>query len=375
MPIEEDRLVTTLQDLIRIPSITTQEHEIASFVREEMEALGHTVYMDEEVDNVYVEIEGSDNGKTLMLNSHLDTVPAMGYEGDPYAGIKDGDKIIGLGASDCKAGVASMMEIARTIDEKKINGKLVLAFTVAEEAVLEGTRLPKGSMYAAEKFKADGCIILEPTLYEGKPRISAGCRGRMILDLAVKGKSTHSSRPHTGKNAIEEAVRLVNKLKEHDLLSGNYFGKELPETLSIVKINSDSPATNIIPSLCTLTVDYRTLPGRKEVVDKITKAIGDSEVDTEVKIPYFFPGYFLGEENPFTDSFQTEVSKVFENPVETQVALGRADTEYFYRNGIPALEFGPGENHQCHKPEEYALISGMVKATQSVDNFIGSFLC
>jgi len=340
-------------------------------VQNDLEGFGIRTITDE-VGSVYTEL-GSGR-KSLMLNAHLDTVPPQGYNSDPYSGEIRGNRIIGLGASDCKAGVASMMEIAKSIDERELKGKLILAFTVAEESVLKNRRLPKGSMYAAERYTADGCIVLEPTMYKGVPKISAGCRGRMILQIDVRGKSTHSSRPHTGKNAIEEAVKLVQHLKEHDLLRGHYFGRELPETLSIVGINSNSPATNIIPSLCKVTVDYRTLPGREDVKSKITRAIKQSGVRADVEIPYFSPGYFLDEDSRFVKAFQESIQKSFGENVEVMIALGRADSEYFYRRGTPAIIFGPGENNQAHKPGEYALIPGMVKATEAIIGFTRSFL-
>lgn len=363
--------MSTLEDLISIPSVTGKEGTIAKHIQNELEAIGLTPQTDE-VGNLYFEVGAGK--KSLMLNAHLDTVPPMGYKGDPYSPIRRGNKVIGLGASDCKAGVAAMIEIAKTVDAKKLNGKLVFAFTVAEEAVLKDKRLPKGSMYAAEKYDTDGCIVLEPTMYDGVPKISAGCRGRMILDLEVKGKSTHSSRPQTGKNAIEEAVKLVNELKEHDLLAGVYFGNELPETLSIVRIDSGSPATNIIPSSCHMTVDYRTLPGRMDVEHKIRDAIKASGVKTEVKIPYFSPGYFLGEHSDFVNLFHESVNRAFRRDVGVMVALGRADSEYFFRKGIESIIFGPGENHQCHKPEEYALIPGMMRASKAIAKFSVDFL-
>ena len=152
MQISQKNLISTLQELIRIPSVTGNEGTISKFVQNQLEALGLQTTHDE-VGNVYCEI--GKGKKSLMLNAHLDTVPAQGYKKDPYRGEKKGNKVIGLGASDCKAGLATMMEIARILDPKKINGKLVLAFTVAEEAVLEGGRLPKGSMYAAERYNTD----------------------------------------------------------------------------------------------------------------------------------------------------------------------------------------------------------------------------
>jgi acetylornithine deacetylase/succinyl-diaminopimelate desuccinylase-like protein len=371
MQVSQKNLVSTLQELIRIPSVTGNEGTISKFVQNKLEALGLQTTHDE-VGNVYCEI--GEGKKSLMLNAHLDTVPPQGYKKDPYRGEKKGNKVIGIGASDCKAGLATMMEAARLLDPKKISGKLVLACTVAEEAVLEGKRLPKGSMYAAERYTTDGCLVLEPTMHDGVPKISAGCRGRMILELEVKGKSTHSSRPHTGENAINKTVDTVQHLMKHDLLSGYYFGKELPETLSIVRISSDSPATNIIPSRCNVTVDYRTLPGRTDVKNKIKKAIKTSAKDTGISIPYFSPGYFLDEDSGFVKVFKDSVDDAFSEDVEIMIALGRADAEYFYRNGSPAIIFGPGENHQCHKPEEYALIPGMVKSSKAIFNFIEKFL-
>jgi len=367
--INKARYIKTLQELIRIPSLSGNEDTIGNFIFEDLEAYGFAPEKDE-VGNIYLEL--GKGRRSLMLNAHMDTVPPEGYKGDPYSGLIKSNKIIGLGSSDCKAGVAAMMELVKSITG--FDGKLILAFTVSEESVLKGAKYTKGSMYAAERYKADACIVLEPTMYDGIPAISGGCRGRMILELKVRGKSTHSSRPHTGKNAITESVKLIDHLKEHDLMTGHYFGEELPETLSIVGISAGAKATNIIPGECDVVVDYRTLPGRTEVVNKIKKAIEDSGVKTEIGIPYFSPGYFLPEDTPTLKMLEESVRNSFRRKPRLMIALGRADSEYFYRNGTPAIVYGPGENLQCHKPGEYALISGAIKCTKSIGRFIQEYL-
>ncbi len=369
--VNRERLIRTTQELIQIPSPTGEEREIGKYVKAELEAEGINAERDE-VGNVYAVV--GEGERSIMLNAHLDTVPPQGYKEDPYGGIVKGNKIIGLGASDCKSGVASMLEIARSVNENELGGRLILAFSVAEEGVLKGKKYPKGSMYAVERYSADGCVVLEPTMYNGVPRISGGCRGRMILEIDVKGKSAHSSRPKSGKNAIEEAMKLVKRLKDHELLKGRYFGDALEETLSIVRIESNSPATNIIPSLCSITVDYRTLPGREGVKEEIKRAVRDSGVKADVRIPYFSPGYVLDAKSRFLQIFYESVKRSFDMNPKLMVALGRADSEYFYRKEIPAVIFGPGENDQCHKPDEYVLIPGMVKATNTVLGFVKSFL-
>jgi len=367
--INKSRYVKTLQELVRIPSLSGNEDTLAKYIIDDLEAYGLAPETDE-VGNVYVEF--GKGRKSLMLNSHMDTVPPEGYRGNPYSGLIRSNKVVGLGSSDCKAGVASMMEIVKSLT--KLDGKLILAFTVSEESVLKGAKYKKGSMYAAERYKADACIVLEPTMYDGLPAISGGCRGRMILNLKVKGRTTHSSRPHTGKNAITESVKLIDHLKEHDLMTGHYFGEELPETLSIVGIQAGAKATNIIPGECDVVVDYRTLPGRTEVVNKIRKAIEHSGVKTDIEIPYFSPGYFLPEDTPSLRALEGQVRDTFKRKPRLMIALGRADSEYFYRNGTPAIIYGPGENLQCHKPGEYALISSAIKCTKSIASFTHGFL-
>jgi succinyl-diaminopimelate desuccinylase len=367
--IRKGRLIKTLRELIEIPSVTGNEDKISAYVKKELEELGIEPIVDE-VGNVYAEL--GEGKKSLMFNAHFDTVPPEGYKGDPYKSVIRQNKIIGLGSSDCKAGLATMMEMARVWNPEK--GKLVLAFTVCEESVLKNERYTKGSMYAAEKYKCDGCIVLEPTMYDGVPKISGGCRGRMILELKVLGKTTHSSRPKTGRNAIMESMKLIKHLQEHDLLTGHYFGEELPETLSIVGIKAGAKATNIIPGECDVVVDYRTLPGRTDVMSRIKKSIAESNVKTEVEIPYFSPGYFLDEKNPILTLLEGEVKQSFKKNPILMVALGRADAEYYARNGTPSVIYGPGENHQCHKPGEYTLITSLVRCTNSVYNFAQKFL-
>ena len=61
-------------------------------------------------------------GNGLMLNGHMDTVPAGdGWKYDPFAAkIVDG-KLYGRGSSDMKAGLAVMMIVAKELSKKNLN--------------------------------------------------------------------------------------------------------------------------------------------------------------------------------------------------------------------------------------------------------------
>jgi len=51
------------------------------------------------------------NGPPLTLTGHVDTVPAdpADWSVDPWAGVSDGNRLVGRGTSDMKSGVAAMV--------------------------------------------------------------------------------------------------------------------------------------------------------------------------------------------------------------------------------------------------------------------------
>ena len=86
-----DELVSLTQALIRIPSHVNypgREKEAASFLAKYCEEEGLTVrtkLIESERANVIVTLKGSGDGRTLLLNGHLDTVPPGEMDFDPYA--------------------------------------------------------------------------------------------------------------------------------------------------------------------------------------------------------------------------------------------------------------------------------------------------
>jgi len=362
--VDKQRIIKTLQDMLKIPSISGNENTLAEYIEEDMKSAGFKVNRDK-IGNVYAEL--GKGKRTIMLNGHMDTVPPEGYEKDPYSGrVKEG-KIYGLGASDMKAGLAVMMETMKSISSPE-DGKLVLSFVVSEEATLSKGKYEKGCMYAAEKYpNVDTCIVLEPTMSDaGEPSISIGCRGRTILKARIHGKSTHSSRPETGMNPIDFVYELIKDLKKQRLEKQKFFDDWVHETMSIVQIDSGSSATNIIPSYADITVDYRTMPGRRDAVKTLSRILDEQDVEIDFGFLFSSPGYVLREGNKFVKLAKSCVKDVFGSEPAVGVARGRADAEYFHRNGTATIIFGPGINRQAHKPDEYAIVKPVVKSADAV---------
>ncbi|MFH1787140.1 MAG: M20/M25/M40 family metallo-hydrolase [archaeon] len=359
------RLEQTLIDLIRIQSTSGNEGAIADYVVHEFSKIGYRASIDKE-GNVYA--EAGRGKKSLMFNAHLDTVPPHPGMKRPYEPAKRGRRVYGLGATDCKAGIACIIELARSIPPE---GKLKFLFTVREESSASGR--PRGSISASKKHMADFCIVAEPTYKEKVPQVAAGARGRTLLKIDVKGKSSHSSRPEDGVNAIEEAMKLFKKLEKVYLNKRRYHDVILHETLSVVNMEVKSTANNVIPDNCRITVDYRTLPGRKDALKVIKRLISEAGVKAKPHVVFSSPGYVLMNEIKPLGQLRSALHDEFGGAPVTSIALGKADAEYFHRAGTKTVICGPGISRLCHSADEYARVDLMAKWTTAVESFVKNY--
>ncbi|MEW5761557.1 MAG: M20/M25/M40 family metallo-hydrolase, partial [Candidatus Thermoplasmatota archaeon] len=131
---EEKDIVSFLREIISIESKSGNEEAVAKRIAKEMEDVG--------MDEVYIDDVGSvigriGNGrKKILYDSHIDTVGvSSSWKFDPYKGKVENGRIYGLGASDNKGGMASMVYGAKIINKARIefDGTLYIAGVVQEE--------------------------------------------------------------------------------------------------------------------------------------------------------------------------------------------------------------------------------------------------
>ncbi|RMF71692.1 MAG: M20/M25/M40 family metallo-hydrolase, partial [Acidobacteria bacterium] len=98
-------------ELVSTPSVSGEEETVAR--RLETWARKSGVHATRDETGVRLEVAGGLPGPTLLLASHLDTVPAgEGWTIDPFAGLVEGGVLRGRGAVDAKASVAAMAAAA-----------------------------------------------------------------------------------------------------------------------------------------------------------------------------------------------------------------------------------------------------------------------
>ena len=187
----KSRVVDFAQQLVRTPSPSLKEGEIARLVVEQMEIIGYDQIVQDDSGNIAGIIFGRDAGPTVLLNSHMDSVSPReddNWTHSPYSGDIQGGRLYGCGASDCKGGLAAQVFAGALLKRSLLPlcGNLIVAATVGEE---EGASIGIRGLIERTlpelELDASYAILGEPTelgLYYGHD-------GWVELEIKVEGSN------------------------------------------------------------------------------------------------------------------------------------------------------------------------------------------
>jgi putative selenium metabolism hydrolase len=263
----KDELINFTRNIVKIPSFTGQEKEVAEIILASLQRWGIEESWIDEIGNVVGVIRGSGKGPNILFNGHMDIAP-IGRMGDwiydPFSAYLDGQgNIYGRGTTDMKGGLSAILFLMRILQEKvnkgiEMPGDVIFSAVVSEEAAemlgmeyLCKTTLPqKGICY-------DVCFLAEPT--SGK--VNIGQRGKVEIVIETQGKIAHSSRPWQGINALEKMLPILDAVF-------NKLGPNLPDhpelgkcSITVTNILCRPGSFSIIPDECEISVDRRYVPG------------------------------------------------------------------------------------------------------------------
>lgn len=368
-----EKLITFTQDLVRIPSLSGQEEAVARRVEEEMRSLGFDRVWSDGCGNVIGVVEGDAPGPTVLFDAHTDTVgvsPGVPWARDPFSGDVADGALHGRGSADMKGALAAMIHGVGGLDRSRLAGRAVVSASVLEE-VLEGVALAK----VVEQTGADFVVIGEAT----ELQLARGGRGRAEIHLETIGRPSHSSAPHLGRNAVLDMMRVIAAVEAIELPDNPLMG---PAILALTDIISDPyPGHSVIPSICRATYDRRLLPGesaqdvlaaisaRPELADiRLNAAIGVGEYTSHTGYTFvqekFFPAWELLEEDEFV---QRALNALHRAGIEAETGAYRFCTNAAYSAGvadIPTLGFGPGAERDAHVINERLQLHELLAAAQ-----------
>lgn len=380
---DNHRLITFAQELVRLPSLSGEERDVADRVQSEMESLGFDrVWMDANGSVVGV-IEGAHDGKTILLDAHIDTVgisPGAPWVHDPFGAVIENGAIYGRGVADMKGALAAMVHAAAALDRSALAGRVAVSASTLEE-VLEGVALRT----VMDATQPDFVVIGEST----DLNVSRGGRGRAEVHLTTIGRPSHSSAPHLGRNAVLDMMRVIAAVEQIELGADPVMG---PAIFALTDIVSEPyPGHSVIPSICKVTYDRRLLPGETatNVLSAITDAPGLADIHLRAEIGVgeytaftgakqraekFFPAWLMPEDDPFVTASLAALNAV---DIPARLTAYRFCTNAAYSAGvahIPTVGFGPATEADAHVIDERLKIDDLLAAAKGYRAIIESVL-
>lgn len=244
--------------LVEIESISDNELEIGTWLTSYLEDNGFTVEKQKVAKDRYNLLAyGSKRDTTILLSSHIDTVPPYW----PYYYNKTTDVIGGRGSVDAKASVAAQILAVQGLQKdgetKWLRDDISLLFVVGEETGGEGMKT-----FSAweERPQYDIVIFGEPT--EGK--LVCGHKGILGFDIHATGKAAHSGYPWLGVSAndiLAETLGALLELRQHLPWSEKYGNT----TMNFGRIQG-GVAANVVAETASAKIATRLAAGTPEIV-------------------------------------------------------------------------------------------------------------
>ena len=376
-----DDILALEQALVRIPSVNTgvmptgNETPVAEYARDWLAQDGIGSEILESAPgrgNLISRLEGSSGKAGLLFMSHLDVVPVEEEEKwrfPPFSATIADDRIYGRGANDCKALLTCQLMAMRMLKRNGIllNDSLILASCADEE---HGGRYGFG--WLADNHPDRLAAPLAVNEGGGTPIEAAGAltyilgvgeKGRLQVEIDVKGTSAHASTPWQGTNALYRLAQAVQRIEqyepERDTSTGlfNYLStfaiedrpspenidqiieetqEKNPRFASILRALSRMTVTptminggiksNSVPESIRMTCDVRTLPHQDDsYVREQLGSILEGIPGVDIEIDYMA----VPNSSPFDTDFARRIQAV------TSMALDRNDIQW-----VPAISTG-----------------------------------
>lgn len=345
-------LADTLTWLVDTPSETGAEGRICTQIAERLMPVWGRDAVQRIGNNLVV---GRRSGKPIIvLVGHLDTVPK---QGQGPARVEDG-RLVGLGASDMKAGIAVMVHLLELESIRDGSYDVVGVFYEREE----GPAADNGLVQVLEAMdwipQSVFAIVLEPTGLA----IQLGCLGTINARVAFLGSAAHSARPWLGENAVTKAGEWLARMDELDPKPVTVAGLEFQEVVSVTAAVA-GVASNVIPARFELNVNYRyppsVEPDQAEVrLEELLKGVDEFEVVDRA------PPASV----PEGDSNLDRLVEISGAAVEAKQAW--TDVARFAALGVPAVNYGPGDAELAHRPDESASLDKLDEAFAVLSGFL-----
>lgn len=297
----------------------------------------------------------------LALSGHVDTVPVDGqaWTGDPFALRRQDGKLTARGSCDMKGFVASCLAAVPDFQARPLQRPLHLFISYDEETDCGGVKRLTRDLDESG-LRPSLCVVGEPS---GMQPILAH-KGKLNLNVTVRGLLGHSSDPAKGVNAVHaagEAIAYVAAEARRLAAEGPFEdGFDPPHTTIHVGTMQGGSILNIIPDHAAFSMEWRHIPADSpyrhlerlqariaETIEPAMKAVRPA-CGFSYEICLEMPGMKLAEDHVLTGA----VKQVSGSNSTGKVSYG-TEGGFFEQAGIATIICGPGHIAQAHQPDEW----------------------
>ena len=340
-------------DLINIESISGNEYGVSGYLQRYLNnlGLGYDFEIDDTNRNIYAFGGEHKQNSSVLLTSHIDTVP-------PYVNYyveEDSDdgsvKIHGRGSCDAKGSVAAQVIAAKELIEEGLVtiDELSLLFVFGEEVGGLGMR-KSNDYFNKENITWDSVIFGEPT----ENKLAAGHKGIYMADIEVFGLASHSGYPDVGIDADKILIEIMHELENYPWPSSELLNKT---TINIGLMNGGT-AGNVVSPYAKCSVLMRTAVDSDEIVPVVAEIVSKyesyaKELKFEVSVT----------DDPTSLDYQVE-------GFEKYIASYATDIPKLDHKGFKRYLYGPGSILVAHGDNEYVTADSLLEAVDGYKKLV-----
>jgi acetylornithine deacetylase/succinyl-diaminopimelate desuccinylase-like protein len=361
----EEEIDQLLVDLLRYPSPQTERLEsdlqlknfIAEMVAPRLADLTGSASRIDAMGNLIWRLDGVSAGKDdgFLLMGYAMTFPAASMN-QPFSGaLVDGKPFgiaaqcaLGRGACEQKGALAGMIYAAVIVARARLalRRPLILAVSLAGET---GRHDAARFILENDEIGARSAIVGLGT----SNRICLGNKGRVDVEVVVRGKSAHSSMPWKGVNAVEGFCRVMERLDRVPLGAGHHgLGNA---TITVTQVSSGPAISHTVPDICHAVLDRRLLPGEdpdaafRDIQDALKELAGWSIEAT--RGAFMYPSE-VAKDCAVAAATGSASRELIQRQAELFYSPAALDAGFLNRHGIETIMFGPGDLRFAHTDQE-----------------------
>ena len=305
-----------------------------------------------------------EGGGGLALSAHMDTVPGLGWCGDPFKAKIVGDRLYGLGACDMKGPLAATLVAAFSYACRGAEKPLVLLLSADEETDTEGAiKIAKESKILAD-VGPEYCIIAEPT----DLRVANAHKAAVTFSATTAGRAAHSSTGQ-GLNANISMIPFIHEMwglyKE---LTGNedhwdtHFEPPYPDWNIVIDNFGTAPNVTVPKSQCTVNFRYTPRLDPEPIIRRVEESASANGVD----LTYWSSGDPL-----YTPADSPLVQLALELAGEHEpVSVPYRTDACIFASTFPCVVFGAGSHRQAHNVDEWVSVAQLHRSVQFYEDAI-----